>query len=410
MNMTTAQKRYRILYVLQPGGGGAATSLYDLILGLDKSRYEPYVLFYEPDYYCEKFEEIGAKILVLSEKYPLFERTLHYYEGHSEDIRKKYGKVVWKAYWLSHVIYLTSKVMFFLKKYRIDLIHNNDNLMMDRFTILVAKLARTKQVCHMRSCGDLSSKPRQKLAASVDMFIYVSQHVEKYYLHEGIPPKKGQVAYEGFDETPFQKVTQQQIAAIRQEFGVGDDEILISNLGRIVKCKGQDYFLEAISQVVQHNPNIKALIVGAPETRPHLQAYYQKLQQMVKDFNLANHVIFTGFRSDIPQIMAASDILVHSASEPEPFGRVIVEGMLSKRLVIGVDAGGVPEIIDDQLTGLLVPTKNTAKMAAAILWVINYPEQAAHMGETAQQKAKERFSIEQHVSSVQQIYQKILNV
>jgi len=108
--------------------------------------------------------------------------------------------------------------------------------------------------------------------------------------------------------------------------------------------------------------------------------------------------------------MAASDILVHSASEPEPFGRVIVEGMLSKRLVIGVDAGGVPEIIDDQLTGLLVPTKNAAKMAAAILWVINHPEQAARMGETAQQKAKERFSIEQHVFSIQQIYQKILNV
>jgi len=270
MNMTTAQKRYRILYVLQPGGGGAATSLYDLILGLDKSRYEPYVLFYEPDYYCEKFEEIGAKILVLSEKYPLFERTLHYYEGHSEDIRKKYGKVVWKAYWLSHVIYLTSKVMFFLKKYRIDLIHNNDNLMMDRFTILVAKLARTKQVCHMRSCGDLSSKPRQKLAASVDMFIYVSQHVEKYYLDFQLPVDKGLVIYNGFNVASSEQVAPQEVSQIRSEFNVGDQEILISNVGRLDVWKGQDYFIEAIAQVIQPHPHVKALIVGAPGTRPHL--------------------------------------------------------------------------------------------------------------------------------------------
>ena len=108
--------------------------------------------------------------------------------------------------------------------------------------------------------------------------------------------------------------------------------------------------------------------------------------------------------------MAASDILVHSVSLPEPFGRVIVEGMLAKRPVVATAAGGVLDSIEDQVTGLLVPLQNPSKMAETILWVINHPEQAVCMGETAQQKAKERFSIKQHVFSIQQIYQKILNV
>jgi len=409
MNMTTAQKRYRILYVLQPGGGGAATSLYDLILGLDKSRYEPYVLFYKPDYYCDKFEAIGAKVLVLSQKYPLFERTLHYF--YTEDIRKRYGKVIWKVYWLSHVIYLTSKVMALFRQHHIDLIHNNDNLMMDRFTILAAKLAGIKQVCHMRSCGDLSSKFRQRMAESVNAFIYVSRYVEKYYLHEGIPLEKGQVAYEGFDATPFQQVTQQQITAIRQEFGVRDDEILISNLGRIVKCKGQDYFLEAIVRVVQQQPNVKALVVGdyGYGYSEEEKNYPKRLKQIIADGNIEQNVVFAGFRADTVVIMSASDIVVHASSDPEPFGRVPIEGMLAGRPVVATAIGGPCETVDDHETGLLVPAKDADAMADAILKLIQNPELARTMGQKARIQAQKRFSVKQHVQAVQDIYQLILS-
>lgn len=168
--------------------------------------------------------------------------------------------------------------------------------------------------------------------------------------------------------------------------------------------------MQAIAQVIPSQPHLNALIVGAPEDTPSNQEYYQKLRRLVSELDLSNHVILTGFWADIPQIMAASDILVHSVSLPEPFGRVIVEGMLAKRPVVATAAGGVLDSIEDQVTGLLVPLQNPSKMAETILWVINHPEQAVCMGETAQQKAKERFSIEQHVFSIQQIYQKNLNV
>ena len=399
-------KRHRVLYV-QHGGGGTATALYDLLQCLDKNLYEPIVLYYESDPYLEKIKGLGVKVLILSTKSPALDEIV--FQPETTAYLHRYGKGTAFLYRSICACIMVNRVVSLIKREGISLVHHNDNLRQDRFTVLAAWLAGVPQVCHMHAFSQLFWFEKL-LIRTVDSFIYVSKAVEKYYLDFQLPVDKGLVIYNGFNVASSEQVAPQEVSQIRSEFNVGDQEILISNVGRLDVWKGQDYFIEAIAQVIQPHPHVKALIVGAPGTRPHLQAYYQKLQKLVADLNLANHVIFTGFRSDIPQIMAASDILVHSASEPEPFGRVIVEGMLSKRLVIGVDAGGVPEIIDDQLTGLLVPTKNAAKMAAAILWVINHPEQAARMGETAQQKAKERFSIEQHVFSIQQIYQKILNV
>jgi glycosyltransferase involved in cell wall biosynthesis len=100
---------------------------------------------------------------------------------------------------------------------------------------------------------------------------------------------------------------------------------------------------------------------------------------------------------------------VHSSSEPEPFGRVIVEAMAAGRPVVATAAGGVLDIIEDQVTGLLVPPKNATLMAKAIQQLFQNRDQAEMIGQRAQQEAKRRFSVEQHVKAVQRIYQKILS-
>jgi glycosyltransferase involved in cell wall biosynthesis len=130
---------------------------------------------------------------------------------------------------------------------------------------------------------------------------------------------------------------------------------------------------------------------------------------MTQTLGLANHLIFTGFRSDIPQIMAMSELVVHSASEPEPFGRVVVEAMLAGRPVVATAAGGVLDIIEERVTGLTVPPKDVAAMTGAIQYLLQHPEDAAAMGQRAQQEAGKRFSVEQHVHSVQSLYQQILD-
>jgi glycosyltransferase involved in cell wall biosynthesis len=160
--------------------------------------------------------------------------------------------------------------------------------------------------------------------------------------------------------------------------------------------------------MVHSVPQIKALIVGEVEPGLRQQKYYKRLQHLVKTLGLSNNVIFTGFRADTPQLMAASDIIVHSASEPEPFGRVVVEAMAACRPVIATAAGGVLEIIEDQVNGFLVPPQNSLAMAKAILHLLNNPQQASTIALRAQQHVRERFSTQQHIMAVQRMYQHVL--
>lgn len=400
-------KRYRVLYVLQPGDGGAVTSLYDLVLGLDTNLFEPIILFYEPDRYYEKFQALGVKVYSLTKHYPLFSKI---HECHTTEHQKKhYGKWLFNFYRGIHIAYLLINVLILIKSQSIDLVHQNDSLPKYRFTVLAAKLARVPQVCHMRSFyEDLSSRLICSLIESVNAFIYVSKAVEQFYLHRGIPAKKGQVSYEGFVSRPFEQVSVSEITKIRTEFGVTESDFLICNAGRLIEWKGQNYFLEAISRIIASHPNIKALVVGSLGSSSEDNSYFSKLQELVIELNLSNHVIFTGLRDDLAQIMVASDIVVHSSSEAEPFGRVPIEGMLAGCAVIATAVGGPLETIEDQVTGLLVPPKDASKIAEAILWVINHPEQSSQMSNIAQQRAKERFSIEKHVFSIQQLYRTIL--
>jgi glycosyltransferase involved in cell wall biosynthesis len=245
------------------------------------------------------------------------------------------------------------------------------------------------------------------LARSVNTFIYNSNAVAQCYREQGIAAGNGNIVYNPIDTESFGQTS--PCSELRSEFGLSNQVLLISNVGRPDWWKGHDYFVQAIAEVARERDNIAALIVGQADTAPINQAHYTRLRQLVTELHLSDRVIFTGFRTDIPRIMAASDILVHSASEPEPFGRVVVEGMAAGRPVIATAAGGVTEIIQDQINGLLVPPKNATSMANAILNLLQNPELARTIGERARQHAREHFSVKKHVAAVQQIYQKILS-
>jgi glycosyltransferase involved in cell wall biosynthesis len=105
--------------------------------------------------------------------------------------------------------------------------------------------------------------------------------------------------------------------------------------------------------------------------------------------------------------MATSDIIVHSASEPEPFGLVIAEAMATGTPVIATRGGGTPEIIEDNVTGLLVPMKNVPLMKEAIQRLLESSALRKTISINARNEVSQRFSIHQHVAKVQEIYERI---
>jgi len=405
------KKRYRILYIQKTSGGGSVISLYEFLRGLDMDTYEPIVLFFSPNFYHHQFKAIGAKVLTLFDKPPKMPTQIS-----QRDIAKtlRYISVLLaEGYRNAKQIYLMAlkdwplsrQIAGLIKDNAIDLVHHNYALTNNLAGVMAARMACVRQICHIRKFDHLSFIDKY-MTRFVSSFIYISKAVKENYQNQGVPSNMGDVIYNPFDGNSFKnKYISSQILS---DFGLTEKDRIITNVGRLDWWKGHDYFLQAIAEVIKTEPNIKVLIVGSTGERMKCQKYYLRLQKLVSELNLSNFVIFTGFRPDIPHILSASDILVHSASEPEPFGRVAVEGMLAGLPVIATAAGGILEIIEDQVTGILIPPKNVNALTKAIKKLLNNQLLAKRLGNCAQKSALKRFSLNGHVKAVETIYSKIL--
>jgi len=183
---------------------------------------------------------------------------------------------------------------------------------------------------------------------------------------------------------------------IRQEFSIHGEEKVVTIVGRMDEWKGHRFFLEAAQKVLTHLNGSRFLIVGDGVLRNELEA-------LSKELGIANHVIFCGHRKDIPEILAGSNILV-SASLAEHFGIVIIEAMAMAKPVVGTRAGGVPEIVIDGQTGILVEPASSEEMAGAILSLLADPEHARAMGVAGLERVRDCFSLQKNLRKIEKIY------
>src|SRR5690606_35073539 len=141
------------------------------------------------------------------------------------------------------------------------------------------------------------------------------------------------VVYNGIDPAAFERTSGDQERRLRHDLGLGRAP-LVAAFGRLSPWKGQHVLIEALRLL----PGVHALIVGAALYGE--DAYAEDLQRRVKALDLADRVHLLGFRSDIPDLMRLASVVVHTSVAPEPFGRVLVEGMLAQRPVVASRAGG----------------------------------------------------------------------
>jgi glycosyltransferase involved in cell wall biosynthesis len=143
------------------------------------------------------------------------------------------------------------------------------------------------------------------------------------------------------------------------------------------------------------------------ETEGH-EGYADRLMRRAVDLGLGGRVHFLGNRDDVPEILAALDVLVHVPSAPEPFGRVVAEAMAVGKPVIAARAGGLPEIVEDEVTGLLVPPGDVAATAAALTRLLRDPALRARLGAAGRRQAEQRFDPGMHAERVMAAYREVL--
>jgi glycosyltransferase involved in cell wall biosynthesis len=146
---------------------------------------------------------------------------------------------------------------------------------------------------------------------------------------------------------------------------------------------------------------VHALIVG--ESLYGEKNYVAALKRRIEDYGLADRVHFLGFRTDVPLLMHAVDVVVHTSTAPEPFGRVIVEGMLSGRPVIATAGGGPEEIIQNGLSGIIIPPEDSRSLAAAIRSLLEATPRRERMVSIAKDRAHEFFSLTSMLSRTDEV-------
>lgn len=266
---------------------------------------------------------------------------------------------------------------------------------------LASVLARRPLTYHLHdiiSPEHFSATNRRLLVGLANRFAQLvianSEASKAAFIAAGGKAHRVAVVYNGFCPAVYQ-VPSATIDQLRQDLQLGG-KFAIGHFSRLSPWKGQHVLIEALA----HCPsNVVAILVG--DALFGEDDYVQQLHRQVEFLGLGDRVKFLGFRSDIPQLMAACDGVAHTSTAPEPFGRVIVEAMLCGRPTIAAQAGGAVELIDHGRTGWLCPPDHSAKLADLIGHLHQQPEDAQRVAIAGQIHAQQQFDLANTNSQIQ---------
>jgi glycosyltransferase involved in cell wall biosynthesis len=192
-------------------------------------------------------------------------------------------------------------------------------------------------------------------------------------------------------------------SSARREFGVGDHDFFVGVVGNTAASRGQNYLLLAAAQIRQQIPDpspLKYLLVGRGT---------DSLKPLAHDLGLDGAVSFTGFRGDLEKVVAALDVLVNTSIATESLSGAVTIAMAMGKPVIGTTLAGTPELVDDGVTGLLVPPADAEALAAAIVTMSGKsPEERAAMGARARAKMETGFSRAVRAKQMEEVYLEII--
>ncbi|HLT46777.1 MAG TPA: glycosyltransferase [Rubricoccaceae bacterium] len=266
---------------------------------------------------------------------------------------------------------------------------------------LVAALRRKPLLWHLRNVlseEGFSASSRALVVRLANRFaarvIANSEATAAAFVARGGRAEKVRVVYNGIDPEPFLRVTEEAARALRRTLGL-DGAPVVGCLSRLAPIKGQHVLLEALAAL----PGVHAIVVGEALFGDEA-TYGDALRRQAQTLGIAERVHFLGFRTDTPTLLRACDVVVMPSVVPESFGRVIVEGMLAERPVVATRLGAAVELIEDGVTGRLVPSEDAEALAGALGALLAEPEAARRMAQAGRRSALERFSLARMLDGV----------
>lgn len=206
--------------------------------------------------------------------------------------------------------------------------------------------------------------------------------------------------HNGLDAQPFESPSPSTIANKREEVGLSSSRKVIGIVANFYVTKGLRYFIQAAARVREVFPEARFVIVGDGERR-------RELEVLTAQLSLNSSVLFLGQRNDVPELLPLFDVFVLS-SVKEGFPFALLEAMAAARPIVATTVGGIPEVIKDGESGLLVPPRDPEALAQAIVTLLSDGDKAQRMGLAARERVLTHFTLERMLSETEQLYQQLL--
>lgn len=355
--------------------GGAETNLLVMIKGLDRGRFHPSVMCPPTGAFIGRLRAIPVPVFPAS--FPSWRKL----------------KDLWR------IPLAVGTLVALLKREKFDLVHINDYWWFP-VAWLACWISGIPCVVHIRQEIE-PRRMKQYWLTKADRVLAICEKIRQVAIEGGVDPKRIQVVYSGLDlSTTVEHVNG---GLIRQRYGLHTGQLIIGAVANLFPRKGYEYLVEALADVRKIIPNIHCVIVGEGD-----ESYRKHLLNLVNERDLNSIVTFAGFQSNALEYMAAFDLVV-LPSVLEGFGIVLLESMAMGKPVVASRVGGIPEAVEDGVTGILVPPANSRELAGALVSLLENSTLRQSMGEAGRKRVERLFSLERTIKEIECVYDHVLS-
>ena len=377
----------RILY-LHAGAEmyGADKVLLELIKGLDRQEFEAHVILPNDGVLVEALRQVGAQVSVLN--YPILRRKYFNPKGILEYLKS------YRRY--------SQKIAQYARENGINLVHNNTTAVLEG--IYLKRKVKLPLIWHVH---EIIVKPKAisdfinfLMGRYADKIVTVSQAVASH-VNESPFIKEGQVQviYNGVDNAVYHPM---QASTVREQFAIPEESLVIGMVGRVNAWKGQGDFLEAVTPILEQNPNAIAFLAGSAFAGEEWRV--EELESTIAKSSVASQIKRIDYYEHTTELYNMFDIFVLPSTNPDPLPTVVLEAMACGKPVVGYRHGGVCEMVAEGINGLLTTPNQPAELSKVIQELVENPEKRNQFGQASVERQRELFSLEGYIKNFSELY------
>lgn len=377
--------------------GGSYFLMYDLIMGLDRSRFLPVAVYRRDNFVAERLRQAGVEVVVIAPHQPL----------------------VFGANWLNVLLAPVKKLVNavtgfivpavayagFLRRRNIDIVNLNNSITRNHPWIVAAWLTRIPCITHEMGINKHYSRLSRFLGRRLAAVICLSHAILDAMRAGDAASDNTLVIHCGIDPLRYRQIESPE--QLRLKHAIPGSAHVIGVVGNLRAWKGQEIIVRATGLLLAKYPSIRCVLAGG-HTQNDLR-YLNHLKELCRQLGIEDNVVFAGFQQNSIDYMRLMDVVAHTSIHPEPFGIVTLEAMLLAKPLVSTTIGGPAEVVVNGVTGILVDPGKPKLLADAIGSLLADPGAAAEMGRRGLQRLQSEFSLQKNLSQTTAVYDRILN-